>query len=92
LITIKPVPSARTQSGRRGRVSQVPPEKKLAYYVTDFNATLLMQGEVSLEGEPGAFAFEFNLGAVPPGVIQVEVVDSANGILRGRSIAVLVAP
>lgn len=79
----------------RGRVSQVPPEKKLAYSVTDLNATLLTQGEVSLEGEPGrpgAFTFELTLGAVPPGLIQVEVVDSANGILRGRSIVVLVAP
>jgi len=79
----------------RGRVSQVPPEKKLAYYVTDFNATLLMQGEVPLEGEPGGtgtFAFEFNLDAVSPGLVQLELVDSANGILRGRSFVVLVVP
>jgi hypothetical protein len=78
-----------------GRVSQVPPEKKLAYYVTDFNATLLLEGEVPLEGDPGGpgvFAFEFDLSPVPTGLIQVEVVDSAGGALRGRSAVVLVVP
>jgi hypothetical protein len=74
----------------RGRVSQVPPEKKLFYYVTDNNAALLMQGEVPLDGS-GAFVFEISLGDIPPGLIQVAVVDSTNGILRGRSITVLIA-
>ena len=79
----------------RGRVSQVPAERKLAYYVTDLQATLLAEGEVTLEGEPGgpgAFAFEVTLGELPPGLIQVEVVDAANGLLRGRSVVVLRTP
>ncbi len=78
----------------RGRVSQVPPEKKLAYFVTDHNAVLLAQGETPLQGEPGgpgAFEFEFNLGAVSNGLIQVEVVNSAGGILRGRSTIILIS-
>jgi hypothetical protein len=78
----------------RGRVSQVPPEKRLAYHVTDLNGTLLTQGEVPLEGEPGgpgAFAFEITLDPVSPGLVQVELVDSANGMLRGRSTVVLIA-
>jgi len=77
-----------------GRVSQVPPEQKLAYYLTDLNATLLAQGEVSLEGQPGGpgtFAFEVTLDTVSPGIFQFELVDSAKGILRGRSIVVLIS-
>lgn len=78
----------------RGRVSQVPQEQKLAYYVTDLNATLLAQGEVPLEGEPGgqgAFVFEITLDTVSPSIYQLELVDTANGILRGRSIVVLIS-
>lgn len=78
-----------------GRVSQVPPEKMLEYYVTDLNATLLDRGEVTLQGTPGgpgSFAIEFSLGSLPPGVIKVELVDSANGILRGRSMVDLLTP
>jgi hypothetical protein len=36
------------------------------------------------------FEFEFTLDSVSPGLIQVEVVDSANGIQRGRSIVEMV--
>ena len=78
-----------------GRVSQVPPEKKLAYFVTDMNRVVLTQGEVNLEGQPGEtgdFSFEINLGTVSPGLVQIEIVDSSEGIQRGRSIVVLVAP
>jgi hypothetical protein len=77
----------------QGRVSQSPPERKLSYYVTDLNATLLMDGEVDVSGEPGGpgvFTVEIVLEALPPGLVQVEVVDSANGNLRGRSVVVLV--
>ena len=75
-----------------GRLSQVPPERKLDYYVTDLSGTLLAQGEIPLEGQPGgqgAFSFQFSLDLISPGLYQVEVVDSANGILRGRSVVVL---
>lgn len=75
----------------RGRVSQLPPEKKLTYSVTDLSGALLLQGEVPLDAS-GAFEFEIPLGDVPTGLIQVALVDSANGILNGRSIVVLVAP
>jgi hypothetical protein len=78
-----------------GRVSLVPPEKRLAYYVTDFDAVMLAQGEVPLEGEPGgpgAFAFEINLSPDSPGLFYLELVDSAGGILRGRSVVVLITP
>jgi hypothetical protein len=76
----------------RGRVSQAPPELKLFYYVTDLNATLLAQGEVPLEGEPGGpgtFAFEIPLDSVSSGLIYVEIVDAADGLLRGRSVVEL---
>lgn len=75
-----------------GRVSQVPPEKKLEYDVTDLSASLLDQGEVPLEGEvggPGTFSFEVTFDAVPKGTIKLELIDSAAGILRGRSIVEL---
>jgi hypothetical protein len=79
----------------RGRVSTVSFNKKLTYTVTDSNANLLGQGEVSLEGEPGGqgtFAFDLTLDIASPGLIQVELVDSVDGILLGRSIVVLIAP
>lgn len=77
----------------RGRVSQVPPEKKLEYDVTDMQSVLLMQGEVPLEGVvggPGTFSIEITLDPPPTGIIKVELVDAANGILRGRSMVDLV--
>lgn len=79
-----------------GRVSQVPPERMLEYYFTDRSATLLAQGEVPLEGEvngPGRFDFEipFEEG-LSPSVLQLELVDSANGFLRGRSVVLLLPP
>jgi len=77
------------------RVTQAPPEMKLAYYVTDMNANLLLQGEVPIQGEAGGtgtFVFDIDLGNVSPGVFQLELVDSANGILRGRSIVSMVTP
>jgi hypothetical protein len=76
-----------------GRVSQVPDGKKLEYHVTDMQGNLLLQDEAPLEGEaggPGTFAFEFTLESTSPGLIQLEVIDSANGILSGRSIVILV--
>ena len=79
----------------RGRVNRAPPGKKLAYTVTDLNSAVLTRGVVPVEGEPGGpgtFAFEFSLGAVGPGLIQVELVDLAGGVLEGRSTVVLVAP
>jgi hypothetical protein len=77
----------------RGRVSQVPPEKKLAYYVIDLNAVLVAEGEVPVDGEPGdpgSFAFELTLDSPVPGWIQMEVVDAADWLLRGRSIVILI--
>jgi hypothetical protein len=78
----------------RGRVSQVPPEGKLAYSLTGYNAVLLAQGEVPLDGAPGgagSFDFEINLAPQSPGLVQLELVDAADGVLRGRSVVELVA-
>lgn len=79
----------------QGRISQAPPERKLVYYVTNsFDGTLLTQGEVPVMGEPGGpgtFSFEFSLEPGSTGLVQVEVVDSAGGILRGRSVVLLIA-
>ncbi len=77
-----------------GRVSQVPPQGILNYRITDMKESLLLQGEVPVKGEPGGpgtFTFQFSLDAVSPGLVCVEIVDSANGILRGRSTVVLIA-
>ncbi len=78
----------------RGRVSQVPPEKKLEYDVTNRDAVLLLQGEVPLQGEPGGpgtFDFTITLDPQPAGIIKLELIDAANGILRGRSMVELLA-
>jgi hypothetical protein len=79
-----------------GRVSQVPPESKLVYYITDRSATLLAQGEVPLVGEvggPGTFNFEITLEeGLSLSVLQLELVDGANGFLRGRSMVLLLPP
>lgn len=77
-----------------GRVSQVPTQRILDYRVTDMQATLLLQGMVPVKGEPGGpgtYSFQFSLDAVSPGLIHVEIVDSFNGFLRGRSAVVLIA-
>jgi hypothetical protein len=79
-----------------GRVSQVPPESTLVYYITDRRAALLAQGEVPLEGEvsgPGTFNFDITLEeGLSPSVLQLELVDSADGFLRGRSMVLLLPP
>jgi hypothetical protein len=78
-----------------GRISQVPAGKSLTYRVTDSSGNLLDQGEVPVKGEPGAtgnYAFDLTLEITSPGLIQLELVDSVNGILLGRSIVVLITP
>jgi hypothetical protein len=79
----------------RGRISQVPPERILEYYVVDAAAVLLDRGEIPLVGDPGGpgtFLFELSLEDVSTGLIQLELVDAADGLLRGRAAVILIAP
>jgi hypothetical protein len=79
----------------RGRISQVPPGRILEYYVVDATAVLLDWGEIPLVGEPGGpgtFLFELTLEDVSTGLIQLELVDAADGLLRGRAAVILIAP
>ncbi len=80
----------------RGRISQVPPDRKLAYSVNDFlSGYLLMEGDVTVVGEPGqpgTFAFELSPGPVTPGIIILAIVDVENGKLLGRSVVDLSTP
>ena len=76
-----------------GRVGQVPPERKVHYAVTDLSGSLLTQGDVPLEGEPGSpgtFTFQVILNSVSQGILKIEITDAANGILRGRSVVDLI--
>jgi hypothetical protein len=74
----------------QGRIGQTPAEKKLSYRVMDEDGGLLMQGETPVNGDPGASGL-FSFQIIPQKVstilpyIHVEIADTENGILNGRT-------
>ncbi len=73
----------------RGRVSQTPPDGKLAYALTGLNGDLLQQGELMVQGNPGnpgAFAAQIQLDSNIKNYLQLEITDTRDGLLYGRSV------
>ncbi len=76
-----------------GLVGQVPPERQLDYRVTDLMKGLLLQGKVPVmgePGEPGTFTFQIALDPAATSLVRVEIEDSTNSSLRGRSMVLLI--
>lgn len=77
----------------RGRVSQTPASGTLSYAITDINHTLIQQGSAPVSGTPGSlgsFTFQITLDPSVKYIAWIEVADAENGVLLGRTSAVVI--